>query len=282
MTITAEQAKTRKQYLGASDVAAVLGLNPYKTPADVWLEKTSDIEPSDDTEATSIGNDFERPMIAWAEARIGKPLVYSPDTSFAANGIMACHLDAQVVSEPTPVEVKCSAKTDEWGDEGTDIVPQTYLVQIHAQAICTGAEVAYLAAFLAGFRMERRLYTIPINGELTRVIEDECCAWWDKYVVTGMMPPSAPSLDVVKRIRPREGVVVEIDPALVERFDKARVAAKVAREQEDAAKAAILAAMNGAEGATCPGWVVMNKQMSRKGYVVEPTTFRQLTVKAAK
>jgi len=30
----------RRQGIGGSDAAAILGMNPWKSPMDVWLEKT--------------------------------------------------------------------------------------------------------------------------------------------------------------------------------------------------------------------------------------------------
>ena len=38
--ITEEQRIARKNGLGGSDIAAICGMNPYKSPYDVWLEKT--------------------------------------------------------------------------------------------------------------------------------------------------------------------------------------------------------------------------------------------------
>ena len=37
-----EWLKARKLGLGGSDMAAVLGLSPWRSPIDVWLDKTSD------------------------------------------------------------------------------------------------------------------------------------------------------------------------------------------------------------------------------------------------
>ena len=37
-----EWLKKRKNYLGGTDLAAICGLNPYRTALDVYLDKTSD------------------------------------------------------------------------------------------------------------------------------------------------------------------------------------------------------------------------------------------------
>lgn len=41
MLINQDFTHDRTKYLGGSDIGAILGLSPYKTPLDVWLEKTA-------------------------------------------------------------------------------------------------------------------------------------------------------------------------------------------------------------------------------------------------
>lgn len=282
MTITAEQLKTRRKHLGASDVAAVLGINPFRSAADVWLEKMHDVEPSPDSEAVEIGNDFEKPLLRWAEKQIGMELVYDCETVTHPNGIMISHPDSMVLDARFPVEGKCSAMTYEWGDSGTGVVPDIYLVQVHAQMMCLGVDEAYIAAFLGGFRMTRRLYHIRLNIDLARTIEDTCLAWWDRHVVAGVMPDSAPSMEVVRRIRPRPGTVVPIDPRLAEAYIAAKEQSKTAKAIEDDARARLEAALAGADGGECPGYVVEFKNINVKGYAVEARTDRRLTCKASK
>lgn len=42
-----EWLEHRRKYLGGSDCAAVVGMNPYKTNVELWLEKTGQEEPAD-------------------------------------------------------------------------------------------------------------------------------------------------------------------------------------------------------------------------------------------
>ena len=280
--ITAEQRETRKRHLGASDIAAILGLNPFRTPADVYLEKTADLEPSEDTEAIEIGNDFERPLLAWAEREIGMPFIYNCDTITHKNGVMIAHLDAAIAETDVPVEAKVTAKTDDWGDSGTGVVPDAYLVQVHAQMMCVGVDEAYIAALLGGFRMTRRLYHIHLNSDLAKTIEDEALSWWDRHVIAGLMPDSAPSLEVVRRIKRQPGVVVPIRPELAEAYVAAKEASNLAKMAEDDARARLEAALAGADGGECAGFEVCFKNVNVKAYSVEARTDRRLTCKAAK
>lgn len=42
-----EWLQARKNYIGGSDAAAVIGQNPYKTNLDLWMEKTGQKDPED-------------------------------------------------------------------------------------------------------------------------------------------------------------------------------------------------------------------------------------------
>ena len=49
-----EWLQHRRKGLGGSDAAAVAGLNPWKSPFAVWMEKTGQIEPEDRKRRTEI------------------------------------------------------------------------------------------------------------------------------------------------------------------------------------------------------------------------------------
>lgn len=54
-------AKLRSTTIGGSDAAAILGLNPYKSPYALWAEKTGKVIPEDisQKEAVRLGTDLE-------------------------------------------------------------------------------------------------------------------------------------------------------------------------------------------------------------------------------
>ncbi|WP_430305180.1 lambda-exonuclease family protein, partial [Pseudomonas mosselii] len=60
----------RKQGIGSSDAAAAVGLNPYKSQLELWLEKTgrdaglTKADPHDEESPLYWGNVLE-PIVAW-------------------------------------------------------------------------------------------------------------------------------------------------------------------------------------------------------------------------
>src|SRR5690606_7815110 len=74
--------EARRRGLGASDTAAILGLNPWATPLQVWQEKVDTSAPADEpvSEAAEWGSILEAPLARQTVARhpeLGK-LVPSP------------------------------------------------------------------------------------------------------------------------------------------------------------------------------------------------------------
>jgi len=55
-----EWLKWRKKGIGGSDAAAIAGLNPWKSPIAVYLDKIGETEPIEDNERMRIGRDFRR------------------------------------------------------------------------------------------------------------------------------------------------------------------------------------------------------------------------------
>ena len=68
----------RAKYLGGSDVGAILGLSPYKTPLDVWLEKTGKQSEQKDSLPLRFGS-FAESFVASEYARAtANPLTEYP------------------------------------------------------------------------------------------------------------------------------------------------------------------------------------------------------------
>lgn len=59
-----EWLERRRSYIGGSDAAAVVGLNPYKTNVELWQEKTGQLQPKDISGEPYVkyGHDAEEPL----------------------------------------------------------------------------------------------------------------------------------------------------------------------------------------------------------------------------
>jgi putative phage-type endonuclease len=247
--ITKRQLELRKKSIGASDVAAILGLSPYRSAYDVWLEKTGKLEERNtESPAMEAGNAFEDAVLKFAEKELGK----IRRNVWKSHKQLPLHaaLDAQCVENGNPVEAKTaglfSYVGNEWGEAGTDQVPEQYLIQAQVQLGVTGREVCHMPAFIGGRGFQ--MYHIQRNQALIDVIYQRVKDFWMNHVVTNIAPDqSEPSLEIAKTMKREPGKLTVIAPDLIAKWKDAQITAKTAKEQEDQTKAAIMAALGDAE-----------------------------------
>jgi putative phage-type endonuclease len=279
--ITDQQRAFRKQYLGSSDAAAVLGLDPYRSAADIWLDKTGLDEGFAGNEATDRGNLLEPAVLAWFAQETGKELL-RPST-FVSDPL--CWNPDAMLSGTEGVEAKTTTSTEDWGEPGSDEVPDRVVVQCHhAFAVLPVLQVMWVPVLMPVFgRFEFRTYRVERNDELARTVEQRGVEFMQKFVRTRERPSDfKPSLEVLKRIRRQPNKTIELPDPLVDAFIVARAAKLQAEADAEATQRALLTALGDAECGTYSKGQLTYFETHRKGHVCEPCTFRQLRVKPAR
>jgi len=158
----------RRQGLGASDMAAVMGVSPYKTPYQLWAEKTGATPPQKVGAAANRGVILEDAVGQYYEQERGVKLRKS-------NGIVRLRkhprimasLDRTIVGEPKGlVELKTSS-SPRWSMWP---VPPEVVIQTHVQMGITGAEWCDVVALLGGlvFKIERVQFDPVLWAEIQR------------------------------------------------------------------------------------------------------------------
>ena len=292
MAITDRQRELRKRHLGSSDAAAIMGLSPWASPMDVFIEKTQDVAPLQATDAMEIGNVLEGAIIDWTLKRMSEQMgpceAARNQRRVHANGVMAANLDclAKVHGAPVPVEVKFSSDVKQWGDEaaGFDGIPIQYATQVLHQMAVVSARRAVLGVFLSGFRPEFRLYWIEGVDDSVEGLERFECEWWEKHVLAGVPPQECEpaSLETLARVQRVEGKTVELPADIVRVWRDADAAKKAAEKAADEAKARVLAELGDAEVGACPLGVLTYKLQKRAAYTVAANEFRMARFTAAK
>jgi len=267
--------------LGASEVAAALGLSPWTSPYELWARKTGRLIVQKESDALDAGTRLEPAIIDWAESVIGR--IERPVEASIDGTPIVTHPDG-LTDSGCPVEAKTSGITGPlygtWGEEWSDEIPEHYLVQCLVQLEATKADVCHVPALLGGRGFV--MYRVPSNRDVQQAIVERAVNWFEYHVI-GDRPPeltAPPPLNVLKKLRRDPGRTVEIDQELVERWQEAKERAKEAQRQADELQAAVIAALGDAEAGELPdGRLVTYYEQFRKGYTVEDTTFRVLRVK---
>lgn len=150
----------RKNYVGGSDAASVVGLNPYGSAYQLWAEKTGRIPGFEGNLATKVGTYLEEFVAKLFEEETGKK-VKRDNQSFVNDQypFAIADIDRAVIGENAGLEIKtCSAlslKRFKGGD-----YPSNYYVQCMHYLAVTGKDKWYLAVLIGNsdfriFEIER-------------------------------------------------------------------------------------------------------------------------------
>lgn len=150
----------RKNTIGGSDAAGIVGLSKWASPFSVWAEKTGRTSDKEDTEAMCQGRDLEEYVAHRWMKDTGKKvrrvlsILYNPQYPFAHADI-----DRFVTGENAGLECKTTMTLDIKQFAGNEFPVQYYAQCVHYMAV-TGAEKWYLAVLVYGrgffkFTLER-------------------------------------------------------------------------------------------------------------------------------
>jgi putative phage-type endonuclease len=175
----------RRKGIGGSDAAAALGLNRWKSPLRLYLEKIGEIESNVDTEAAYWGNILEDIVAKEFEKRTGKKtqrvnaILIHPDHEW-----MIANIDRKIVGENAILECKTTSQWNEkeWKD---DEIPQEYIIQLQHYLAVTGYEKAYIAVLIGGNKFIWK--ELARDDELINMIIEGEKKFWE--LVENRTPP---------------------------------------------------------------------------------------------
>ena len=180
-----EWLKLRKQGIGGSDASVILGMNPWKSPMDLWLDKTGEFDEDNDNEAMYFGRALEDFVAKEFTLRTGlKVRRKNSMLRHADHPWMLANVDRMVVGEDSGLEAKTASiySLDVW-KEG---VPEHYYPQVQHYMAVTGLKFWYVAALVGGQHFF--IHKIFRNEDfITELIEKEEAFW--KLVTEGTPPP---------------------------------------------------------------------------------------------
>lgn len=231
--------KARRGGLGASDTAAILGLNSYRTALDVYLDKTATADPVDGelSEATAWGHILETPVARRTvkqHPHLGK-LVATPgllahpdhpwmlatvDFGLAARGSRTAPVRALL-------EVKTTSAQNYRHNWPEGVPPLGIQVQAQQQLAVTGLDECWVTCAVGGGGPGALKLADPYLVERSEQVIEQLVTyaglWWRDFVVAGVRPeptfqdadklaslyPADDSLDAVVMDGPLEDVLAD-------------------------------------------------------------------------
>lgn len=242
----------RRTGISGTDVSAILGINPWASPLDVWLEKRNQAIPKVQNMAMKLGNLLE-PVVATLYAdETGAELV---DPGFLRHPSRDWHIGTpdRITVDGTLIEIKTARSGNDWGEPGTDQIPRQYLTQVAWYLSLTDLQEAHVAVLIGA--SDYRRYVVHRDLELEGVLLERCEAFWKNNVLAGQMPQVDGSETATKYITdrfPRNFEPLRLadsgEIALAQRLKAARDAKAAAEKQQDECENLLKIAIGDAEG----------------------------------
>jgi putative phage-type endonuclease len=214
----------RTKYIGGSDIGAILGLSKFRTPIEVWMEKTGKEVRQIESLPLRFGS-FAEEFVASEYARAtGFELLHDESIYIhPAHTMMSAHVDRFILgnglSKPATRLLECKTANPfargEWGEPGTDQVPMSYLCQCIWYMAITGIEQCDLAVLFGN--SDFRIYEISRDLELETLVIEKALHFWNEYVLKDIAPPAQTEGDyqaLFKKSDPTK--TIEANPKTIE------------------------------------------------------------------
>lgn len=185
----------RKLVITGTDSAKILNCSPYGKPISVFNRKLG-YEPEDAPgEHLHWGNVLEGVIADEFATRRNLVLVDPGFMVHPKHDWFGGTPDRLVDGKEEGVEIKTSGiwRKDDWGEQGTDEVPQEYIIQCQHYMALTGYPVWHLPVLIGG--NEYREYVCEEDKELQAFILEEDEKFYKNHILTKVPPEIDGSLD---------------------------------------------------------------------------------------
>lgn len=193
--------QNRRRGVGGSDVAAILGVSPWRSAWDVWADKTGrlPLDDSDETPAQRRGRLLEQPVADW----------YAEDTGYAVRQSAVDSIEGdepwqlaspdrivQNVGTQWGLECKTARSDFGWGESGqtvtsstaAEVMPVSYALQVAWYLEVVDYDRWDVAVLIMGTDDLRR-YTVTRDRDFGARLVKKIGRWWERHVVQGEAPP---------------------------------------------------------------------------------------------
>lgn len=254
----------RKEGLGGTDAAAILGVSKWATAYDVWLDKTGRKPERKDSSAMWWGRELEE-LIAKRFMEERGAQVVKPSNTFRdrVSPFLLANPDRLHVNRPRGLEIKTASHyvAHEWGPSGSDEIPNAYLVQCQHYMMVTGLYVWDVAALIGG--SDLRYYEIQADTEFIEHLRTRLSDWWELHIVRGEEPEIDGGQGATEYVKRRFGLhgterirATTADLGRVEELKRTRSALAELEVRETALMNQLKLRIGEAEGMDGSGWKI--------------------------
>lgn len=280
----------RTQFIGGSDIAAILGISPWRTALGLWTDKVYP-DPKKDTQVQRRGKRLESYILEMVKDEFGFEAMHrnqrytDPEIPY-----FSAEIDAEAAGDLKHENLEIKSvhpfKMHEWGEEGTDALPLHYAAQAQWGLGVTRRDICQVFALIGD---DLRHYCIERDDATISAMRERAEEFWQKFILPKIAPPldyeDERVLDYLKRIYPgTDGTTLKADDSdesWRRIYDDARIHADKYENVAQGAKAHLLERMGSAAMLQfSDGKVLRRKLIEVKGYTVADR--KQLDVRFVK
>lgn len=203
----------RSEFIGASEVAALLNCHPFKTPLDIFNEKMGLSEDRKTSRSASLGNHLELGLLNFFCEEYFKSS-YTDYQTHLRHGHAGVTLDAILVNgsykrrkfKRAPIDIKSIGFSGElpyhkeYGKGGSDEIPLHVFYQLQLQMhliSLSSKNIEIKDGFIGLLDMQGRgtlVYRVPYQVGIGEMLTETVEAFWTKHIETKTPPEEGEAL----------------------------------------------------------------------------------------
>lgn len=184
----------RNQGIGGSEIGAILALNKWCSPIEIWARKTDPLYSYDDTEQTYWGRKLEEPIGLEFPIRMKQKgedyeverfewIIAHDDYDYLTGNI-----DFRITSKTHGYGVlECkNVSSDSYQQWDKGDLPEYYITQLQWYMGLMGYEYGFFAALIGG--KEWRCYKLEADPQLFELMVEKALQFWDMHIINNEPP----------------------------------------------------------------------------------------------
>jgi len=297
LPLTPEWDAAHLTHITGSRAGAVCGVSEYSTLYHLYLELTGAVGPFEGNDATRRGQFYEPAILAdycltrGVEITAPLPMFFHPTIPYLAATPDARVLGSEWESGRLLVEAKWSLsakRAAQLGEEGSDDVPDDWMMQVQAEMDSAVAEVCDIPVLLFG---RLKIYRVVRNEDLIDLYHDAAAELWQRVQDRNPPEPNWTHPRTPELIKALYGAVNDESVVLSQRaadlWSEHCLVVKAAKDLQSHAKlvkAHVLGLMgNAAVGIMPDGQTeLIRSKISKKEYTVKATEYITLRERKVK
>lgn len=190
-----EWLEARRQGIGSSEIATIMGVNPWQSPFQLWQDKRGEAEEKKDTAAMRAGRYLEDAVARYFEEETslavdptsaGDWCAYtaerpwercSPDRLYSVDGAQGI-LECKTCRRPFDV----------------DDLPRNYYCQLQWQLGIMDIPQGALAWLASG--VDFGVAFVDLDRQFFTAMRDKAAKWWERHIIKGEPPEPTTAADV--------------------------------------------------------------------------------------